>query len=312
MRDGIILLGGTDATIAVAEAALDVGIRIACIVTPGQSFSISYSPSPVQNVRAFDAPAWSAKYGVPVVPFTSYDDVLDIASAASVPLCIAVGWYHMVPRRFRSAFPRGCLGFHASLLPELRGGAPLNWAILAGLEETGVTLFELGDGVDDGLIYAQERFPIAPRAVIGDLVKASQAACAEITRRALPEILAGRGNPRAQTGSGSYGLQRRPEDGRIDWRTPALNIDRLVRAVSRPYPGAFAALEGEIVRVWASDIPELPVVHGMPGQIARLAECAQPCVVTGAGLLAIVEATDERGNDVLDKLLRSGHKRFHY
>jgi len=311
MSDNLLLLGGTDVTLAVAEAAMGCGIALAGIVAVGESFSISYSETRIRNARSVDLQGWTQRNNVPLIPFTTYDDLLTHLSGGIPPLCLVAGWYHMVPRRFRELFARGCYGFHASLLPQLRGGAPLNWAILSGMVETGVTLFEMADGVDDGIVFGQERFPIASRATISELAVEARQACATLTKRHLLALMAGAAQGTAQEGVPSYGLQRIPEDGMIDWRAGATAIDRLVRAVGRPYPGASTRLGGTAMRIWATDIPlPQPQVFGMPGQIAKLPEIAGPCVVTGDGLLRIVEASDETGADQLDNLLRSTHKRF--
>lgn len=311
MSNSVLLLGGTDVTLAVARATRDCGANIEAIVVVGDSFSISYSATRIQNVRNVDLGGWAQQSGIDLIPFTTYDAVLARFSNGPPAVCLVAGWYHMVPRRFREAFTRGCFGFHASLLPKLRGGAPLNWAILSGMEETGVTLFEMADGVDTGLVFGQERFPIAPRATIGDLVAASRDACATLTLRHLPALLAGTASGRSQDGDASYGLQRTPEDGKIDWAQPRAQIDRLVRAVSRPYPGAFTVLGGERIQIWATQLlEEAPIVLGAPGQLAILPQFNLPCVVTGDGPLLIAEATGADGDDCLDKLLKAGHKRF--
>lgn len=308
---GVLLLGGTDITLAVAGAALASGVRLSTVVGLPTAFSISYSRDKVASSRYADIAGWCARHGVPYLDFVSYDAILDRIAPDGPTVCLVAGWYHMVPRRFRERFSRGCYGFHASLLPQLRGGAPLNWAILDGLSETGVTLFEMADSVDDGLIMGQERFPIGRRAVIADLVRASQAACAALTERCLPALLAGACAGRPQGPGATYGLQRRPEDGCIDWRLDADTIDRLVRASGRPYSGAFSVLEDEQIHIWDS-LPGagLPRVLGAPGQIVRLDECPDPCVVTGAGLLIVRDATSAGGDACLDKLRKSGHKRF--
>lgn len=311
MPGSVLLLGATDVTLAVAEAVLACGASLAGIVTVGESFSISYSADPVRNARAVDAFEWGRRNDVEIIRFSNYDHLLREISPERPDICLVAGWYHMVPQRFRAAFARGCFGFHASLLPQLRGGAPLNWAILTAQTETGVTLFEMNDGVDDGLIFGQSRFAIPPQAFVGDLVLMARDACAELTRDVLPALLAGTASGKEQVGVASYGMQRTPEDGRIDWRNSAVAIDRLVRAVSRPYPGAFSTLEAEVVRIWATEPLALaPAVFGAPGQIARLRESRHPCVVTRDGLLQIVEATDTQGVDCIDKLRKSGHKRF--
>lgn len=311
MSNSVLLLGGTDVTLAVAQAVRDSGMQLKSIVAVGDRFSISYSTTQIRNMRHTDLAGWAEQNGVDLLSFTTYEAILDRFSGEIPAVCLVAGWYHMIPGLFRRAFTRGCFGFHASLLPKLRGGAPLNWAILSGMEETGVTLFELADGVDTGLVFGQERFPIAPRATIGDLVSASHGACATLTRRHLPALLSGNATGRAQEGEASYGLQRTPEDGRIDWTRPRTQIDRLIRAVSRPYPGAFTVLDGERIQIWSTHLPEeTPRVLGAPGQLAILPQFDLPCVVTGDGLLLIAEATGAAGNDCLDKLRKAGHKRF--
>ncbi len=311
MSDKLLLLGGTDVTLAVAEAAIGCGIAIAGIVAVGESFTISYSDTRIRNARTVDLQSWAQRHGIPLIPFTGYDDLLACFSVDIPRLCIVAGWYHMVPRRVRDLFPCGCYGLHASLLPQLRGGAPLNWAMLSGLTETGVSLFEMADGVDDGLVFGQARFPISPRATIAELAAEARRACASLTQRHLPSLMAGTAVGARQEGVPSYGLQRIPDDGKINWSAGAVAIDRLVRAVGRPYPGAFTSLGGTTIRIWASDIPMPQTqVFGAPGQLAKLPDIAGPCVVTGDGLLRIAEASDESGVDQLDNLLRSAHKRF--
>ncbi len=307
----VLILGGTDVTLAVADAVIDAGVGVRAIVHVGETFSISYSAAPVANVRRADIPAWCARRGVAAIPFVNFAELAGSPHLEGVEACLVAGWYHMAPRAFRDRFPRGCLGLHASLLPQLRGGAPLNWAILSGLSETGVSLFELGDGVDDGGVYGQARFPISARATIAELVVASSAASAALVRDHIAAICAGRARPQPQVGAPSYALQRSPTDGRIDWRDDAERIDRLVRAVGRPYPGAYAHLDGRKILLWEAHRPSGgPEVLGAPGQIARLSEVDWPCIVTGRGLLVVTAATDEAGDDMLPLLRRSANQRM--
>lgn len=307
----VLLLGGTDVTLAVAEAVMASGADLSAVVSVAAQFSISYSRDKITNVRNVDLATWCERHNIRHIAFQSYDQVVADLDGVQPDLCLVAGWYHMVPGKFRERFPRGCHGFHASLLPQLRGGAPLNWALLSGLRETGVTLFELGDGVDDGNIFGQERFPIGARTTIGELVEASRSACARLTQTLLPAMLDGSLSGKAQTGVASYGLQRRPEDGRIDWTRSVTEIDTLIRATGHPYPGAFTELEGAEIRIWsAMPMDGLPQVWGIPGQIARISECDSPCVVARDGLLVIRDATDAEGACCIDKLRKSGHKRF--
>ena len=307
----MFIFGGTDTTIAVAEAVLSLGMDIGGIVTIGERFSISYQDDPVLNARFAKVETWCGANDIPAIAFTGYDDVLSRLGSDRPRIGLVAGWYHMVPGKVRDRFELGCLGFHASLLPALRGGAPLNWAILKGLEETGVTLFQLADGVDDGSVFGQERMPIGPRTMIGELVDEAASASAALVRKHLKSIVDGGVRGTAQHGPSSYCLQRSPEDGRIDWGQPAVEIDRLVRAVSHPYPGAFADLDGGRVSIWRTAPYHGDVeIFGMPAQLFCLPDSERPHVVTGDGVLSILEASDDRGRCAMEWLLSSAQKRF--
>jgi methionyl-tRNA formyltransferase len=293
---GRLLLGGaTDLTLAIADQVVeDVRVGLAAIVAPPAEFRISYSKEPVRNSRYADAPEWCRKRSIRFFPYTSSDDLVAAAAETGAIAALFAGWYHMVPRQVRAAFPRGCVGVHASLLPRYRGGAPLNWAMLNDEPEAGVSLFALDDGVDDGPLYDQRRFAIGPCDYIADVIAAAEAATLSMIGETLPGILDGSRRPQPQHGEPSYFPQRTPADGAIDWRRPAREIARLVRSVSRPYPGARAMLDGASVIIWRGRAVDGPLPAGAaPGQIVRAASQDAPAVATGDGLLIIEEMDGE-------------------
>jgi methionyl-tRNA formyltransferase len=306
-----LLLGGTDLTIAVGERIRSTGITLAGVVHVGQRFDISYQTNAVTSSRFCDVSAWCDGVGIPHRRYDGIEGVAAFADSVDADVAIAAGWYHMIPAAVRSRFNLGALGLHASLLPRLRGGAPLNWAILTGETETGVTLFALADGIDDGPIYRQRKIPVGPRVGVGELVLEAERAALALVEECLPAIAAGRLKPRPQQGEPSYGLQRIPDDGRIDWRQSAVMVDRLIRSVSRPYPGAFTEFDGRKVMIWRADPIDGSVhVYGAPGQICRLPGEPDPCVVTGSGVLTIRETTTESGEDLMRQLRTSANRRF--
>ena len=306
----VLLLGGTDFTLAIVERLSALGLGPAGAVHLEETVRISYKPQGFANVRHADVAGWCRARNVPTLGFTDNAAIATFGGKIGAELLLVAGWYHMVPAELRERFPRGALGLHASLLPALRGGAPLAWAILGGLSESGISLFGLGDGVDDGPIYGQRRVAIGPRATVGELVTSVEAAAVDMIAECLPALAAGTLKPRPQAGTPSYGLQRTPEDGRIDWRQPADAIDRLVRAVGRPYPGAFGEFQGERVVIWKAEPRTEPKVFGAAGQIARLPGENDPAVVTGAGILFIREAATGSGDDALPLLRRAANQRF--
>ncbi len=150
------------------------------------------------------------------------------------------------------SLPRVCaMNLHGSLLPRYRGRAPVNWVLVKGETETGVTLHLMTEKPDAGDIVGQVKVPIAfedtALTLFGKMEKAAESLLSEL----LPRIAAG-DVPSCpnEIEKGSYFGGRKPADGRIDWTRPAVEIYNLVRAVTRPYPGAFSFLLGEKLLVW--------------------------------------------------------------
>jgi UDP-4-amino-4-deoxy-L-arabinose formyltransferase/UDP-glucuronic acid dehydrogenase (UDP-4-keto-hexauronic acid decarboxylating) len=163
--------------------------------------------------------------------------------------------------------PKLCaMNLHGSLLPKYRGRAPVNWVLVKGEKETGVTLHVMTEKPDAGDIVGQLAVPIAFEDTALSLYGKMEAAAERLLVELLPAIASGSiPRRRNEIEKGSYFGGRGPEDGRIDWTRPALEIYNLVRAVTRPYPGAFAMLKGEKCLVWwakpvpGSEIPQAPV-----------------------------------------------------
>jgi methionyl-tRNA formyltransferase len=141
---------------------------------------------------------------------------------------------------------RGALNMHGSLLPRYRGRAPVNWAILRGEHESGATLHYMVARADAGDIVDSQAVPILLDDDARDVFAKVTVAAEMVLARSLPGLLAGTAPRRPQPIlAGEYFGRRRPEDGRIDWTRPALEIHNLVRAVAPPFPGAFGTVGGE-------------------------------------------------------------------
>lgn len=289
----IVLFGTTDLTRSVAEFLFTNSYEIVAIVTIVEVFSISYKADGVKNTRFVDMEAWGKGRNIPVIMYNNTDQVISELKELKVTMDfgIVVGWYHMVPKKLRDLFSLGCGGFHASLLPRLRGGAPLNWAILLGLNETGVSFFELADGVDDGLLYAQEKFAIKTQDYIADLIKKSEKAILKMLCKIVPQIEKGQHLKYQQEGRASYCGQRAPEDSQIHWNDSAEKILCLIRASSLPYPGAYSFFEGEKVIIWKAKVAKIDV-YGATGQIIIID--GDVCVVCGEGALILQTFTNNQ------------------
>ncbi len=178
----------------------------------------------------------------------------DAISSASPDYVFVIGWPYLVREDALSIAP--CIGLHPTKLPSRRGGAPLNWAILDGETSGAVTLIRLRKGVDDGEILAQRAFPIGTDDYIGDVIDRVYTITEEVVADAVRDLAGGtaRWTPQDHRAA-TYTRRRRPEDGRICWNDSATRIRSLVRAVSHPFPGAFAYLNGNVLRVWRAEIP---------------------------------------------------------
>lgn len=208
-----------------------------------EKFNISYSSQKVRNSNYANLKVIADQYAIPFYEIDSVDgkrttDYENILQQFHLDLILVLGWYYMLPSTTRNLAKHGAWGIHASLLPNYAGGAPLNWAIINGEQETGVTLFRMDDGVDDGDIILQESFPIDLEDTIKDVYEKATDASKRILLSTLTNINNIQFIPQNKNQIKIY-PQRKPEDGLIDLSKPALDIYNFIRAQSSPYPGAF-------------------------------------------------------------------------
>ncbi len=194
---------------------------------------------------------------------------IDKISRLDPDVIFSLYYRHMLSQDILNIPASGAYNLHGSLLPAYRGRTPVNWAIINGEKQTGVTLHHMIGKADAGDIVGQKAVEIdfedTARTVYDKLCGAAREMLAEV----LPLIREGRAprSPQDLT-KGSYYSGRRPEDGRIDWNWPAVRIYNLIRAVTEPYPGAFGFLPGvgKILIWWALPDEGKGIDH-TPGQI---------------------------------------------
>jgi methionyl-tRNA formyltransferase len=170
-------------------------------------------------------------------------ELLEQVKAAKPDLMFSFYYRNMLPAELLAVAP--AFNMHGSLLPEFRGRAPVNWAVLHGAQVTGASLHEMTVKPDAGAIVSQMEVPILPDDTAHEVFGKVQVAAEQALWRILPSLLAGSA-PRLHNdlSQGGYFGGRKPEDGRIDWRQPAQQVYNLHRAVAPPYPGAFTDIDG--------------------------------------------------------------------
>lgn len=281
------------------------------------------------SLRAAAAARWCGRtdyrplcrrFGLRLYEVDSINDITTIELLRHLDLDVAfvIGWSQLLGPDVLRLARLGMIGAHASLLPVDRGRAPINWALIRGATCTGNTLFWLTDRADTGDIIDQIPIPITPYDTCESLYRRVAATNRDMILRALPSLLAGERPGRPQLGPVTPALPaRRPEDGRVDWTRSSHDVYNFVRALTRPYPGAFSGHVGERITIWQCALLPTPVDPGVrPGQVLGPVvspseyACGQ-LVACGAGAVALMEIERAGGTVVrghaLSDLAWTGH-----
>lgn len=215
-----------------------------------------------------------------------------------------VGLSQLVKSDILEAASKGVIGFHPTPLPKFRGRAAMVWQVLLGVHESKCTMFLLDEGMDSGDILIQEPYIIDDTDYAKDIERKMCDAIGRMTEKLLPQLLEGTIQPvKQKEEEATYLLKRTPEDGRIDWGQPSEKIQRLIRAVSRPYPGAFSDYDGKHkVIFWKADYLENKKYYGISGQIAAVTEKYLD-IVCEDGLLRVYDY-----ENIDEVRLLAGHK----
>ncbi len=234
----------------VLETLLDEGVPITQLVsiTPemGQEAGVA---------KYTDFAPIADEYDIPIYyPDVYHMDESDVAffEDLNADLMIVNGWNRILPGEVLETFSKGVLGNHGSAfgLPKGRGRSPLNWSLIEELERFLLSIIRLDANVDAGGVAATRKFDINQFDTIQSLYYKVTLAIEEMLLDVLGPILRGEHDFEAQAGEPTYYPKRTPDDGDIHWGEPMDDIYNLVRAVTRPYPGAFSFHDGERVEIW--------------------------------------------------------------
>jgi methionyl-tRNA formyltransferase len=210
---------------------------------------------------------------IPLLKTPNVNDAVSVEAvrAQRVDWLFIVGWSQIARAEVLAAPLRGALGIHPTLLPQGRGRAAIPWAILKGLGETGVTMFQLDEGVDSGPIIAQLRLDLAPDETATSLYSRVADAHVALIREVVPRLLGGGVVPVPQDHSkATYWPGRTPADGEIRLTMTVGEVERLVRAVTRPYPGAYLVRPEGVLRIWSGRAVGEPGTAADPGYRIQL------------------------------------------
>ncbi|MEP6863586.1 MAG: methionyl-tRNA formyltransferase [Deltaproteobacteria bacterium] len=187
---------------------------------------------------------------------------------ARVEVAVVVAYGKILAKDVLEAPPRGCINVHGSLLPKYRGAAPVQWAVIDGEAETGVSIMQLDEGMDTGPVWAERRVTIGADETAGDLLARLAPIGAAALLETLPQITSGTAQPKPQDSAGAtHAKMLDKTDGAIDWTQPARAIAARIRGVD-PWPGAYTTLRGQPIKLFRAVVTDRTAAGGLGSVLA--------------------------------------------
>ncbi len=281
----LIFMGTPQFAVPILEALIKSGEEILAVVTQpdkpaGRGKKLT--PPPVKVL--------AEKHGLPVLQPSKIKDPAFLAKLkeASPDVIVVAAYGKILPKEVLEIPKFGCINVHASLLPKFRGAAPINWAIIAGEKETGVTIMQMDEGMDTGDILLMEKIPIEEGETAGTLHDKLSSLGAKLIVKALNLLKEGKLTPRKQPEEGvSYAPMLKKEDGLLDFSRPATELANLIRGLD-PWPTAYAYFRGKLIKFFHPRAEKGPS-QGEPGEILGLDEEGFLLIGTGEGVLGVKE-----------------------
>ncbi|MHA7665884.1 methionyl-tRNA formyltransferase [Mycolicibacterium sp. HS_4_1] len=258
------------------QALLDLGHEVPTVVThptSTESYKAIFSDSVEELARAHDIP----------VHLTARADheTIDVVKRAEPDVIVVNSWYTRMTEELYDLPPYGTLNMHDSLLPKSTGFSPVLWSLISGESEIGLTIHRMNSELDAGDILVQHLLPIGPADTGTELVMRGIDLIPGALDEALTALETGTAHWRPQEKSErTYFHKRSERDSLIDWSWPAEDLERLVRALSDPYPRAFTFYRGERIEVLDAKVSEIRY-GGSPGRV--IVQEGGGAVVSGPG-----------------------------
>lgn len=246
----IVFMGTPDFSVPILQQMIQDGYEVIAVVTqPDRPVGRKkrLTPPPVK-VEAL-------KNGIPVFQPEKIRQQEELEKILSLKpdLIVTAAFGQILPKELLEAPKFGCINVHASLLPELRGGAPIHYAILQGKKKTGITIMYMAEKLDAGDILTTVEVPITEEDTLGTLHDKLSAAGARLLAETLPQLLAGRLTPMPQNEKdATFAPNIKREQEKIDWTKTGEDIYNHIRGLN-PWPVAFTTLNGQVLKIWQAE-----------------------------------------------------------
>ena len=281
-RMRIVFMGTPDFAVGALQALVEAGHQVVAVVTQPDKPKGRGKEMQVTPVKAC-----AMKHNIPVFQPAKVKtpEAVEILRGYEAELFVVAAFGQILSKEILDMPKFGCINIHASLLPKYRGAAPIQWAIILGEKETGVTLMQMDEGLDTGAMLAKCVVPIEATDTGESLFDKLALAGAKLLIDTLPAVEAGTLNPQPQKDEEScYARMIKKEMGRLDWKKSAAELERLVRGLNS-WPSAFTYLNGKTLKIWEAAVEEGNSTK-KPGEVAEVTKEAIK-VQTGEGLLVL-------------------------
>ena len=264
----IAIIGRTEILYDVAERLQEEGHELSCILTAKEA--------PEYTRTADDFRVLAERYNVPFAQDGRIQDSCEFLQEAGADIAVSINYTGVIPQEVIDLFPLGILNAHDGDLPKYRGNACQAWAILNGEKRIGLCIHRMiGGELDSGDIITRDFLSIDHDTKVTQVWEWMVQRTPELMVEAVTHFSA---DPNYVLERQSTDLKdalrcypRKPEDGRIDWHQPALNILRLINASNKPYAGAFCDYEGEKLVIWDAElVNDDEVFCAVPGQVTKI------------------------------------------
>ncbi len=284
----IVYMGTPDFAVEPLEELIRAGHEITMVITQpdrekGRGKAVVMSPVKECALR----------HGIPVFQPVKIREEESVRKLSEVPadLFVVAAFGQILPESILKMPRFGCVNIHASLLPKYRGAAPIQWAILNGDQETGITIMQMGIGLDDGDILLQKKIAIGQGETGDGLFEKLKFLGAKALLEAIPLIESGSITPVKQDEEKATHVKKiTKEMGKIDWTLPADRIERSVRALNS-WPSAYTSVNGKSLKIWNSSVVNMTDVSQNdmePGTVISVKKDSFT-VLTGTDALMIHE-----------------------
>lgn len=278
----IVFMGTPDFSVPALEALVKGGHQVIAAVTQpdkpkGRGKAVLMTPVKEKALEM----------GIPVyqpVKVREPEFVKTLADLAP-DVIVVVAFGQILPKSILEIPRYGCVNIHASLLPKYRGAAPIQWAVIDGEKETGVTTMFMNEGLDTGDMLEKEVVPLDPKETGGSLHDKLSAVGGRLILSTLKGLEDGtlKGTPQTDEGS-CYAKMLKKSLGDIDWTMDGAAIERLIRGLN-PWPSAYTSLHGKTLKIWDADVTDRE--YGVePGTVAEVSK-DQLIIQTGKGSLSV-------------------------